>query len=156
MAALRVMAEPGKHDILMSRAFNAPRVLVFRAYTDPTLIPLWWGPENLTTMVDRMELTKGGIWRYVQRDADGSEFAFHGVYHAIVAPERLVYTFEYEGMPGHVLLETITFEEQDGRTTVIDSTVCQTVEDRDGLLQSGMQDGAAESWNRFEALLKTL
>jgi uncharacterized protein YndB with AHSA1/START domain len=140
----------------MWRDFDAPRELVFKAYTDPTLIPRWWGPKSVTTVVDRMEARKGGIWRYVQRDADGNEFAFYGVYHAVVAPDRIVSTFEFEGMPGHVLLSTLTLEEIDGKTRVTESSVFQSVEDRDGMLQSGMEGGASESWDRFEALLKAL
>ncbi|MDX1995490.1 MAG: SRPBCC family protein [bacterium] len=153
MTKLNVIAEPGSHAIQMSRVFNAPRQLVFRAFTDPSLIPQWWGPQGITTFVDQMEVKQGGIWRYVQRDNDGNEYGFHGVYHEVVAPERLVFTFEFEGMPGHVLLETVTFREQDGKTTLIDSSVFQTIEDRDGMLQSGMEEGAGQSWDRFEALL---
>lgn len=156
MTRLKLTAEPGSHAIHMSRDFNAPRDLVFRTFTDPTLIPRWWGPHNVTTVVDQMEVKKGGVWRYVQRESSGDEYAFNGVYHQVAAPERLVFTFEFEGMPGHVLLETITFEERDGMTTVLDSTVFQSVEDRDGMLQSGMEGGSAESWDRFEELLKTL
>jgi uncharacterized protein YndB with AHSA1/START domain len=103
-----------------------------------------------------MDVRMGGIWRYVQRDTDGNEYGFRGVYHDVVAPERLVYTFEWEGMPGHILLETVTFEERNGKTTVTDSSVFQTVEDRDGMLQSGMEGGAEESWDRIDDLLKTM
>jgi uncharacterized protein YndB with AHSA1/START domain len=103
-----------------------------------------------------MEPRMGGIWRYVQHDADGNEYSFRGVYHQVTAPERLVYTFEFEGMPGHILLETITLENHNGKTKVIDSSVFQSVEDRDGMIQSGMESGAAESWDRLEKLLKTL
>ncbi len=156
MAKLKLVAEPGKHDILMTREFDAPRELVFKAYTDPSLIPRWWGPKNVTTIVDKMEARMGGIWRYIQRDADGNEFGFHGVYHEVVPPERLVSTFEFEGMPGHVVLETVTFEEHDGKTTVTGSSIFQTVEDRDGMLQHGMEEGAVDSWDRFEELLKTM
>jgi uncharacterized protein YndB with AHSA1/START domain len=124
--------------------------------TDPTLIPRWWGSNGYTTTVDKMEVRMGGIWRYVSRDADGNEFAFRGVYHQIMPPERLVYTFEWEGMPGHILLETVTFEERGGKTTVTDSSVFQSVEDRDGMIQQGMEDGANETWDRFDELLKTL
>jgi uncharacterized protein YndB with AHSA1/START domain len=124
--------------------------------TDPTLIPRWWGSNDYTTTVDKMEVRMGGIWRYVSRGADGNEFAFRGVYHQITPPERLVYTFEWEGLPGHILLETVTFEERGGKTTVTDSSVFQSVEDRDGMIQSGMEDGANETWDRFEELLKTL
>jgi uncharacterized protein YndB with AHSA1/START domain len=103
-----------------------------------------------------MEVRKGGIWRYIQRDAEGNEYAFNGVYHDIVSPERLVYTFEFEGMPGHVLLETVVFEEQDGKTKLSDISVFQSVEDRDGMLASGMEQGAVETMDRFEELLARL
>lgn len=156
MGKLKVNAEPGSHAIVMSRDFNAPRELVFKAYTDAALIPRWWGPNGVTTTVDTMEVKKGGLWRYVQRDDQGGEYAFHGVYHDIVAPERLVYTFEFEGMPGHVLLETISFEDHGGKTTLIDTLVAQTLEARDGMVDSGMEQGASESWDRFETLLQTL
>src|SRR5262249_29830583 len=95
--------EPAKQEIAMTRTFEAPRDLVFKTMTDPSLIPQWWGPRYLTTTVDEMDLRPGGRWRYLQRDPQGSEHAFHGVYHDIAAPERLVFTFEYEGVPGHVL-----------------------------------------------------
>jgi uncharacterized protein YndB with AHSA1/START domain len=153
---MKLIAEPGTHAIFTSREFDAPRELVFKAFTDPTLIPQWWGPARYTTTVDKMEVRKGGIWRYIQRDADGNEFGFHGVYHEIASPERIVFTFEFEGMPGHVLLETVTLQEHDGKTTVNDSSIFQTVEDRDGMIQSGMESGAAESWDRFETLLQSM
>jgi uncharacterized protein YndB with AHSA1/START domain len=101
-----------------------------------------------------MDVRPGGTWRYVQRDADGNEFGFHGVYHTVVPAEQIVYTFEFEGMPGHVLLETVTFEEQDGQTKMTDSLVFQSVADRDGMLHTGMEDGSAESMDRFDELLK--
>jgi uncharacterized protein YndB with AHSA1/START domain len=153
---LKLIAEPGKHEIITSREFNAPRDLVFKALTDPALVAKWWGPGSHTTTVDTMDVRMGGIWRYVQRDNDGNEYGFRGVYHQIAAPERMVYTFEWEGMPGHILLETVTLTEQDGKTTLTDSSVFQSVEDRDGMMQSGMEQGAAESWDRFEALLSEL
>lgn len=154
MTKLKLIAEPNSHALQLTRDFDAPRELVFKAHTDPNLIPKWWGVANLK--VDKMDVRKGGIWRFTEVDTDGNEYAFNGVYHDIVSPERIVYTFEFEGMPGHVLLETITFEEHDGKTTVTDSSVFQTVEGRDGMLQSGMEEGAKTSWERLEALLKTL
>jgi uncharacterized protein YndB with AHSA1/START domain len=156
MTKLNVVAEPGTHEIILTRDFDAPRELVFKAFTDPALVGKWWGQNDSTTIVDKMEVKQGGIWRYVQRAADGSEYAFSGVYHQISAPERLVYTFEFEGMPGHILLETVTLEEHSGKTRVIDSSVFQSVEDRDGMLQSGMEGGAAESYDRLDKLLETL
>jgi uncharacterized protein YndB with AHSA1/START domain len=156
MEKLRLVAEPGQHNLTMWRDFNAPRERVFRALTDPTLIPRWWGPKDTTTLVDKMEVRKGGIWRYVQRDADGSENGFNGVYHDITSPERMIYTFEWEGLPGHVLLETVTLTERNGVTTITDASVFQSIEDRDGMIQSGMERGASETWDRFEELLKTM
>lgn len=155
MAKLHFVAEPGMPHVVMTRTFNAPRELVFRAFTEPALVARWWGSKDMITVVDRLEARPGGIWRYVDRNGDGSEHAFHGVYHDVTAPERLVYTFEYEGMPGHVLLETITLEERDGQTVVTDSAVFQSVEARDGMLP-GMEEGANESLDSLEDLLKTL
>jgi len=156
MTKLNVVAEPGTHQIIITRDFDAPRELVFKAMTDPALVPQWWGPHSVTTTVDRMETKPGGTWRYVQRDADGQEYGFRGVYHDVAAPERLVYTFEFELMPGHVLLETITLEEHDGKTRMTDNSVFQSVEDRDGMVASGMEQGAAESWDRLDEILKAL
>jgi len=145
--------EPGKHNLVITRVFDAPRDLVFKTVTDSSLIPQWWGQSNLTTTVEKMEVKTGGVWRYVQRDPAGNEFAFNGVYHAVVPPELLIYTFEFEGMPNHVMLETVTFEEQDGKTRMIDTPVFQTVEDRDAALASGMEQGASESTDRFAEVL---
>ncbi len=156
MSRLNVIAKPGKQEIIMTREFSAPRDLVFKTMSDPALIPQWWGPHGLTTEVDQMDVRMGGIWRYVQRDTEGNEYAFRGVYHEIRAPERMVYTFEWEGLPGHILLETVTLQEQDGKTLVTDASVFQSLEDRDGMVQSGMEEGAADTWDRLEALLNEL
>lgn len=153
MAKTEFVAEAGSHAVVMTRILDAPRELVFKVYTDPQLIPQWWGPSRNTTVVDKMELKPGGIWRYIQRDADGHEFAFHGIYHEIAPPERLVSTFEYEGMPGHVVLETTTFEDLEGKTRVTNRSIFQTVEDRDGMVRSGMEQGAVETMERMAELL---
>ena len=153
---LDLTVEPGSPLIVMSRVFDAPRDLVFQAYTDPAHIPQWWGPSYLTTTVDRMEPRAGGSWRIVQRDGDGGEFAFRGVYHAVDAPERIVYTFEFEGMPGHVLMETIVFDDIDGKTRLTDISSFQSVEDRDGMVASGMEEGARETMDRFAELLRRI
>lgn len=155
MAKLNVIAEPGKQEVVMTREFNAPRELLFKAFTDPDLVPKWWGPYSVNTVVDQMEVRIGGIWRYIQRDEDGNEYAFRGVYHDIAAPERLVYTFEFEGMPGHVVLETVTLTEQNGKTIMTDTSLFQSVDARDGMIESGMEQGSSESWERLEALLIT-
>ena len=152
-----LIAEPGSHEIIMTRVFNAPRELVFKVMTDPKHIPQWWGPRIYTTIVDKMDVKQGGVWRYVQKGKDGNEFAFHGVYHSILAPERIVDTFEFEGMPGHVLMETMTLEDEaGGKTKVTVSSVFQSVMDRDGMLQSGMADGSNESYDRLDVILATL
>jgi uncharacterized protein YndB with AHSA1/START domain len=157
MTKTNLIAEPGKHEIRLTRVFEAPRDLVFRAYTGAKHIPQWWGPKSLTTLVDKMDVKAGGLWRFIQRDQHGTEFAFHGVYHAIASPERIVSTFEFEGMPGHVSLETTIFEAlPDGKTKLTGSSIFQSVEDRDGMLSAGMEGGAKETWDRFAELLATL
>ncbi len=157
MNKAKLIAQPGTHELTLTRDFDAPRELVFRAHTDPALIARWWGLRNATTVIDKMEVKQGGIWRYVQTDPDGNDWAFHGVYHQITPPERLVYTFEFEGMPGHVLLETITFEALgSSKTRIIDSSVFQSVVARDGMVANGMEEGANESWDNLDEVLETL
>ncbi len=154
-----IIAEPGKQEIVITREFDAPRELVFKAVTDPKLIPQWWGPRYLTTEVDKMDVRAGGQWRFINRNAQGDEFAFHGVYHDVLAPERVIDTFEFEGLPetGHVTLETIRLEElPGGRTRLITQSVFQSVADRDGALESGMQEGVNDTYNRLEELLKKM
>jgi uncharacterized protein YndB with AHSA1/START domain len=155
-SAVSTLTLPSEREIVMERVFNAPRDLVFKAYTDPDLIPKWWGPGKYTTTVDRMDVRVGGVWRFVQRDADGNVYAFNGEYREIAPPGRLSYTFEFEGMPGHVLLETVTFEEQGDQTKVTVTSLFASAEDRDGMLQSGMEQGARESQDRLAELLATL
>jgi uncharacterized protein YndB with AHSA1/START domain len=147
---------PSDREIVMSRVFDAPRELVYRAHTDPSLIPKWWGQRDTTTIVDTMDVRPGGAWRFVQKSLDGTEFAFRGEYREVVPPERLAYTFEFEGMPGKILVETIAFEERDGKTTLTSRSVFDSKEDRNGMLESGMESGAIESWNRLAELLATL
>jgi uncharacterized protein YndB with AHSA1/START domain len=157
MAKSKFIAESGKQEIIGTTVFDAPRELVFKTYTDPNLLPQWWGLKSLKTTVEKMDLKPGGIWRFVQRDADGNEFAFHGVYHEIRWPERVVFTFEFEGMPGHISLETVTFEDFDDKTTKLTAkSVFQSVEDRDGIINSGSEEGATESMDRLAELLEKI
>jgi uncharacterized protein YndB with AHSA1/START domain len=149
------LTTPSDREIVLTREFDAPRALVFKAMTDPAAIPQWWGPRRFTTVVDEMDVRPGGKWRYLQRDAEGNEFTFHGIYQEVVPPERLAYTFEWEGLPGHVSLETITLEERDGKTTSVDVVRFDSKEDRDGMLQSGMTSGASESMDRLEEYVRT-
>lgn len=154
MSKTEIVAEPGKYELTVTRVFDAPRDLVFKVSTDPESIPHWWGPSRLITTVAEMEVRPGGRWRFVQRDPEGNEHAFRGVYHSITPNERIIQTFEYEGVPGHVLLETLTFEEYEGKTRLIDQAVFQSVEDRDAMVGSGMEEGALEMMDRLAALLE--
>ena len=114
--------------------------LAFKVYTDPEMLPRWWGPRYLTTTVDKMDVRPGGQWRFVQRTPDGREYGFHGVYHDVAGPERVVDTFEFEGMPGHVALETTTLEDLGGgRTLLTTHSVFQSVADRDAAANSGRE-----------------
>lgn len=147
---------PSDREIVLTRVFDAPRPVVFQMMTDPHLIPQWWGPHGYTTIVDKAEMKVGGAWRYIQRMPNGEETAFRGVYREITPPERLVFTFEWEGLPGHVLIETVVFEEvEGGKTRVTDTSLFHTTEERDGMLHSGMEAGARASWDRFADLLVT-
>ncbi len=152
-------AEPGKQEIFITREFDAPRDLVCRAFTEKRLYAQWIGPKGYTTKITRFEPKNGGSWCYVQRDPAGKEFGFHGVYHEVNLPERMIDTFEFEGLSekGHVSLETATFEAlPDQRTKLVIHTVFQSVQDRDGMVQSGMERGMNESFDRLDELLKTL
>jgi uncharacterized protein YndB with AHSA1/START domain len=156
MSKPEIIAEPGKMEVYVTSTFDAPRELVFRAYTDPALVTQWWGPRYLTTTIDKFEPRSGGSWRFVQRDPDGNEYAFHGVYHEVAAPERIIQTFEWEGMPGHVTLETATFEDVGGKTRVVAQSVFQSFEDRDGMVASGMEVGVNEGYEQLVEVLAAL
>ncbi len=149
-----LVAEPGKQEASIIRIFDAPRERVWKAFTDPELMTRWWAPRRFAIIVDRMDVRPGGVWRIINRDSEGNEFGFHGVYHEVTSPERLVYTFEFEGMPGHVLLGIVTFEDLDGRTKLTEKSVFETVGDRDGMLQSGMEEGGPEIMDRLAELVE--
>ncbi|MBA3530862.1 MAG: SRPBCC family protein [Ardenticatenales bacterium] len=151
-----VVTLPSEREILMTRVFNAPRELVFRAHTDAELIPQWWGLRDSTTIVDKLDFQPDGAWRFIERSADGAQIGFNGVFREVSPPERLTYTFEYEGMPGHISVNTLSFDEQDGKTTLTSHIVFDSAEDRDGMLQSGMEWGANQSHEQLDELLETL
>jgi len=153
MSKTVITAEPGMPLITITREFDAPRDLVFRAHIDPELLVQWLGPRGLITTIDRYDAHDGGTWRYVQKDADGNEYGFHGVFHGIPSPEAIVQTFEFEGVPGHVMLDTTTLEQRDGRTLMRTVSSFQSVEDRDGMIASGMEHGVRDSGDRLEELL---
>src|SRR5260221_13652441 len=108
-----ILAEPGKQEIVITREFDAPRELVFKAVTDPKLIPQWWGPRHLSTDVDQMDVRPGGQWRFINRDAEKNAYAFHGVYRQVLGPEPIIYTCEVGGLPGtgHVTLDRRKLEQ---------------------------------------------
>jgi uncharacterized protein YndB with AHSA1/START domain len=155
----KITAEPGKQEIIIEREFDAPRELVFKAFTDPELYVQWIGPRELEMTLQTFEPRNGGSWRYIQKDQEGNEYAFHGVNHEVLSPERIIGTFEFEGLPekGHVVLETARFEELPGnRTKMTSQSVFQSVEDRDGMLYSGMEEGINDSYNRLDELLEKM
>ena len=129
---------------------------MFRAYTDPELYVQWLGPRRLKITLEKFEPTNCGSWRYIHRDEDGNEYAFHGVHHEVTRPERIISTFKFEGLPepGHTSLEMATFEElPGGKTWVMTKAVFQSVADRDGMVQSGMEKGVNDSLDRLDELL---
>jgi uncharacterized protein YndB with AHSA1/START domain len=156
MAKTQIIAEPGVPQIVITREFDAPRGLLFRAHTDPALLVQWLGPRGLTMTLDRFDVRDGGTWRYISRDGEGNEYAFHGVFHGTPSPDGIVQTFEFEGAPGHVSLGTITFEERGGKTLLRTNSVFQSVEDRDGMVQSGMERGVNDGMERLEELVARL
>ena len=155
-ARTATVTTPSDREIRIERIFEAPRDRVFAVYTDPDLIPEWWGPRGTTTIVDRMDVRSGGDWRFVARDPDGSETAFRGSYREVRAPDRIVQTFEWEGMPGYVCLETAAFEDLGDRTKVTTTSLFYTTEERDGMLDSGMEGGMNETYQRLDELLERL
>lgn len=142
----------GAREIVMTRTFAAPRDLVWQAMSRPEHIRRWWGSCGDTMTVCDMDFRVGGQWRFVV-DGPQGEHGFRGEYREIIPIERMVQTFEWEGMPGHISLETLTLEERDGHTTMTITCVFDSMEDRDGMLGSGMEQGAGESYDRLEELL---
>jgi uncharacterized protein YndB with AHSA1/START domain len=145
---------PSDREIVTTRVFDAPRELVWRAFTDPHMVARWWGRGN-ELVIERMEVERGGHWRYVEHGPDGVH-GFEGRYREVTPPERLAQTFEWDGMPGHVVVNTTTFEDiGDGRTKVVTTSLFHTGEERDGMLSSGMETGLGQSYAALDALLAT-
>jgi uncharacterized protein YndB with AHSA1/START domain len=146
-------AEPGGLTLKLTREFDAPRTLVFRTMLDRDSIPRWWGPSMYTTVVEAMDVRVGGSWRFRQSDAEGNVFVFSGEYREIVPGERVVQTFEFDGAPGQVSVETMTLEERDGRTLMTVVSEFSSVEARDGMVAAGMEGGVRETYTRLDAEL---
>lgn len=154
-----VTVEPDRQEIVITREFDAPRELVFSAYTDPKLYVQWLGPRRLAMTLEIFEPVTGGKWRYIQKDPEGNEYRFHGVFQEVLVPARIISTFEFEGLAetGHVTLDTMTFEAlPDGRTKLTTRSVFQSVEDRDGMLRSGVERGINDSYSRLDEVLERL
>ena len=132
---------PSDREILITRQFDAPAALIFKAWTTPDLVKRWWGFETTEWLVCEIDLREGGAWRYVTREADGTEVGFHGEYRAIEAPQRLVSTEVFEGFPDGEALDTLTLEERDGVTTMRILVEHSSKEHRDGHIASGMESG---------------
>ena len=140
----------------MTREFDAPRDLVFEAHTSCEHMQRWWGPRKYEVVKCEMDFRPGGKWRIVHRGPDGEEYGFHGEYREIVPPESITWTFEFEGFPGDVSVETLRLEEHDGKTTFTATSVYDSVEARDAMLQSGMAEGATETMERLDEYLEIL
>jgi uncharacterized protein YndB with AHSA1/START domain len=146
---------PSDREIRMERIFNAPRDRVWRAMTDPALVAQWWGRGN-KLVIERDEVERGGHWRYVEHAPSGVH-GFEGRYREVTPPERVVRTFEWDGMPGYVILEQATLEDLgDGRTRLVSTSLFFTTEERDGMLSSGMAEGANQSLDALDRVLAAM
>ena len=156
-----VVTLPTDTQILITREFNAPKHLIYRAWTTPELIRRWWSANRGEVTVAEVDLRVGGMWRWVMVVTDGGfEVAFHGKYQEIISNERLVYTEVFEGMPGGEgageALNTLTFTEKDGRTTVTTLVQTENQEDRDAIINSGMEAGMQDAMDLLEQVAISL
>jgi uncharacterized protein YndB with AHSA1/START domain len=139
-------------EIAFERIFDAPRERVWAAYTDPKLVAQWWGRGN-KLVVEKWEFERGGHWRLVE-NAGGQSHGFEGRYREITPKDRIVRTFEWDGMPGHVIIETAEFSDtDDGRTKITGHSLFHTTEERDGMFNAGMEGGMNESFAALDRLL---
>jgi uncharacterized protein YndB with AHSA1/START domain len=149
------ITKPSDREIRIERIFNAPRDYVWKAITDPSLLAQWWGRGN-KLVIEKFELQRGGHWRFVEH-SDHGVHGFEGRFREVAPPERVVQTFEWDGMPGHVAIETLTLEDLgDGRTRLVNVSLFHTAQERDGMLQSGMEGGLNESYAALDKVLETL
>ena len=153
---------PTDEQILITREFDAPRHLVYKAWTTPELVKRWWNAKRGEVTVAEIDLRVGGKWRYVQVTPDGFEVGFHGEYREIIRNERLVTTEIYEGLPEGVseddaaTLNTATFEEEDGRTTLTILVQTKNKTSRDAIIESGMEDGLQDALDLAEEVVRSL
>jgi uncharacterized protein YndB with AHSA1/START domain len=143
---------PSDREVVVERVFDAPRDVVWQAFTEPELVAKWWGRGNKLD-IEKLELRPGGLWRFVEH-ADDGVYGFGGCYREVSPPERLVWTFAWDGMDGHVVLDTTTFEDLgDGRTKVVSRALFQTADERDAMVGFGMQKGLEQSYAALDRLL---
>ena len=145
----------GDRELHIERIFDAPRDRVWRAMTDPKLVAQWWG-RGTKLVIEKLEVKRGGHWRFVEH-SDHGEHGFEGRYREVTPPELLEYTFEWDGQPGHVVVDTTTLEDLgDGRTRVVVKSLFLTAEDRDGMVQSGMEEGLNQSYAALDTVLSAM
>lgn len=149
----RIAADPALPTIVITREFEAEPERVFRAYTEPDLVARWLGPRRLAMRIEEYDARRGGSYRYVNIDRDGTEYAFRGVFHDVRPPERIVQTFTFEDFPDEVALETAVFEDLGGRTRVTTTSLMGSLEARDAMLASGMDEGVRDGYERLDDLL---
>ena len=153
-----IKAEPGQQELFIIREFDAPRELLFRAYTEAELYEKWVGPKEMNMRVEKMDAVDGGSFRFVH-ERGGHEYTFFGVYHDVTKPERIIGTFEFDGLPerGHVIMGTTKFEElPNGRSRLVHQSVFQSVQDRDGMIASGMERGVSDGYEKLDTLLEQI
>ncbi len=153
-----IVVEPNKQELFITREFDAPRELVFKAHTDAKLYVQWLGPHGYEMILEEFEPVSGGKYRYLHKDKEGNAYAFRGTFHTMTE-ELMIQTFEFEGMPesGHVALDTMKLEKlPNNRTRITIHSVYQSVADRDGMVQSGMESGVVEGYERLDDLLKKM
>jgi uncharacterized protein YndB with AHSA1/START domain len=156
MSDVKISAPPGLPQIVADADFDAPRYLVFRAFMEPDLLCQWLGPRGVTMTIEEYDPRDGGRYHYTHHDPEGNTYAFRGVFHGAPSLEGAVQTFEYEGAPGHVSLETLTLEDNEEGTHVRTVSVYQSVEDRDAMVEAGMEIGVTEGMERLGTLLEKL
>jgi uncharacterized protein YndB with AHSA1/START domain len=147
---------PTDEQILITREFDAPKHLVYKAWTTPDLVRRWWSAKRGTVTIAEVDLRVGGAWRYVMVTDDGFEVAFHGEYREIVPNERIVSTEVYEGMPEGEALNTLTLTEADGRTTLTILAQHASKELRDAVIDSGMEAGMQDAMELLEQVAVSL
>jgi uncharacterized protein YndB with AHSA1/START domain len=152
----RITAQPGTPFIDLEREFDAPVDLVYRAHVEPELLKQWLGPARYEMTIEEYDVRDGGRWRFTHRDDAGNAYGFHGVFHGEPSTAGILQTFEFDGAPGHVSLDALTFEPNGHRTRIRIHSVYQSVEARDAMVESGMEGGVNEGYDRLDALVSQL